>query len=113
MDLVLRSYRIFQPVTEDEVGNILSGMNNKNSVGVDGISMHMLKISAPIIVPCLTYIFNKSLSEGDYPLRWKQAKIIPLHKSGDKSSPCNYRPIAILPSVSKILEKIAFKQFSN
>ena len=88
---------------------ILSGMNNKKSVSVDGISMHMLKISAPIIVPCLTYIFNKSLSEGDYPLRWKQAKIIPLHKS----SPCNYRPIAILPSVSKILEKIACKQFSN
>ena len=104
---------LFQPVTEDEVGNILSGMNNKKSVGVDGISMHMLKISAPIIVPCLTYIFNKSLSEGEYPLRWKQAKIIPLHKSGDKSSPCNYRPIAILPSVSKLLEKIACKQFSN
>ena len=47
---------LFQPVTEDEVGNILMGMNNKKSVGVDGISMHMLKISAPIIVPCLTYI---------------------------------------------------------
>ena len=61
----------------------------------------------------LSYIFNKSLSEGDYPLRWKQANIIPLHKSGDKSSPCNYRPIALLPSVSKILEKIACKQFSN
>ena len=104
---------LFQPVTEDEVGNILSGMKNKKSVGVDGISMHMLKVSVPIIVTCLTYLFNKSLSEGDYPLRCKQAKIIPLHKSGDKSSPCNYRPIAILPSVSKILEKIACKQFSN
>ena len=103
----------FQTVSEDEVSNLISSMENKKSVGVDGISMHMLKISAPAIVPCLTYLFNKSLSVGDFPLRWKQAKIIPLHKSGDKTLPCNYRPIAILPSVSKILEKIAGKQFSD
>ena len=41
-----------------------------------------------------------------FPIRWKQAKIIPLHKSGDKTSPANYRPIAILSPVSKVLENM-------
>ena len=89
------------------------GMSNKKSTGVDNISMLMIKMAIPTIVPSLTSIFNRSLSEQVFPTNWKRSKIIPIHKSGDKNSPNNYRPISILPSVSKILEKLVQVQLSD
>ena len=103
----------FTSVTEDEVLKTLMRMKNKKSVGLDGISLHILKLSTPVIVPPLTHLFNKSLSEGLFPSQWKMTKLIPLLKSGDKSCPTNYRPIAILPCVSKVLEKIVQKQLTS
>ena len=88
-------------------------MSNKKSTGVDNISMLMIKMAIPTIVPSLTSIFNRSLSEQVFPTNWKRSKIIPIHKSGDKNSPNNYRPISILPSVSKILEKLVQVQLSD
>ena len=88
-------------------------MSNKKSMGVDNISMLMIKMATPIIVPSLTYIFNRSLSERVFPTKWKRSKIIPIHKSGNKTLPNNYRPISILPSVSKILEKLVQMQLSD
>ena len=89
------------------------GMSNTKSTGVDNISMLMIKMAIPTIVPSLTNIFNSSLSERVFPANWKRSKIIPIHKSGDKNSPNNYRPISILPSVSKILEKLVQVQLSD
>ena len=63
-------------------------------------------MAIPTIVSSLTHIFNRYLSERVFPTNWKMSKIIPIHKYGDKNSPNNYRPISILPSVSKILEKL-------
>ena len=103
----------FVSVTEDQVLKTLMGMKNKKSVGLDGISMHILKMSTPVIIPSLTHLFNKSLAEGVFPSQWKMTKLIPLLKSGDKSCPANYRPIAILPCVSKVLEKIVQKQLTS
>ena len=103
----------FTSVTEDEVLKILMSMKNKKSMGFDGIPMQILKMSTPVIIPSLTHLFNKSLANGVFPSQWKIAKLIPLFKSGDKSSPANYRPIALLPCVSKVLEKIVQKQLTN
>ena len=100
-------------VSEEEVLKILRSMKNKKSVGIDGISMYILKLSASAIISSLTHIINTSLSVGVMPLHWKQAKVIPLYKSGDKSLPSNYRPIAILSSASKIIEKLVQIQIVN
>ena len=81
------------------------------SVGLDEISSKMLKISAPVIVPYLTYIINRSLFENKFPNQWKMSKIIPIHKSGNTTSPNNFRPISIQPTVSKLLERFVQRQF--
>ena len=65
----------------------------------------MLKIAAPIIVPSLTKIMNSLLQSGVFPKRWKTAKVAPLHKSGDRSDVNNYRPISVLPVLSKLMER--------
>ena len=61
----------------------------------------------------LCLLFNKSLHERVFPDQWKIAYVIPLFKSGDKSLPSNYRPVSLLSCVSKLLEKIVFKNIFN
>jgi hypothetical protein len=54
-----------------------------------------------------------TLSPQKYPRSWKIAHVIPLFKNGDKSLPLNYRPVSLLSCVSKIFEKIVFKNIFN
>ena len=65
----------------------------------------MLNTAAPSIVPGVTKIFNLSLTTGRFPAAWKFARIVPIPKTGDLTNPSNYRPISILPILSKLLER--------
>ena len=78
--------------------------------GTDGITSQLLKLACPYIVPVILHICNISISKKCFPDLWKTATITALHKKGDHSDPTNFRPISILPSVSKILEKIIHTQ---
>ena len=65
----------------------------------------MLKHTADSITPIITSLFNQSISTGTVPDQWKLSLVVPIHKQGDKSNPSNYRPISLLPIVSKVLEQ--------
>ena len=80
---------------------------------MDGISSYILKTCATEIFRIIAYLINKSITDGVVPCQWKIAKIIPLHKKGDKCQPDNYRPISLLPCVSKLLERVVQKQLLN
>ena len=73
----------------------------------------MLKTSAPCISFPLTYIFNKVMITGIFPSRLKYALIKPIFKSGDKKKIANYRPISLLPSLSKMIENIIYNRLMN
>ena len=62
--------------------------------------------TAPIIVPCLVNIINKSFELGICPNSLKLAKVIPIFKAGNKTEVNNYRPISLLSTRSKIIEKL-------
>ena len=64
--------------------------------------------AAEIITPSITHIVNKSIEQGQFPNDLKIARVIPLYKKGSKQDPRNYRPVSILSSLSKIIEKITF-----
>ena len=85
-------------------------MNTTKSSGYDGISVYLLKKIIFYIATPLTYIFNLSLSIGKCPNSLKLAKVIPIFKKDDSTLISNYRPISLLPSISKILEKIVYKR---
>jgi Reverse transcriptase (RNA-dependent DNA polymerase) len=70
--------------------------------------MHLVKKSLPLIAEPLIHIFNLSLLQGVVPDKFKIAKVIPVFKSGNPQDMNNYRPISLLCSFSKILEKIVF-----
>ena len=89
---------------------IIKNLASKNSSGHDSISARFIKRILETITPPLTHIINQSLCTGIFPDRLKIAKVIPLFKKGDQHILDNYRPISLLPVISKVFEKIVFDQ---
>ena len=94
------------PTNTDEIIKITKNLKSSNSSGIDNISTKLLKMIIDEIAPVLFHMFNRSLLSGIVPSQLKIAKVNPIFKSGDNQVFSNYRPISILPSISKILEKI-------
>jgi hypothetical protein len=95
----------FSPILVDNVISTLKALKTCKATGLDQIPAKILKLSADIVAPSLTFIFNLSLTTGIYVDEWKQARVTPIYKSGDKRLCENYRPISVLPIVSKAFEK--------
>ena len=98
----------FAPCTEPEINSIIKSISNSKSVGHDQICSEIVKQVAPQLTPALVEIINLSLTCGQFPDKLKIAKVISIYKSGSKTDVSNYRPISILPVVSKIFERVAF-----
>ena len=103
----------FELITDETTREILNNLKPKPSCGYDGISTKLLKTCKLEICKSLTLIINQSLPTGIFPDSLKVAKVIPLYKKGDKALLGNYRPISILPSISKIFERIIFNQIND
>ena len=97
-------------VHPDEVEQVISSLSNSGSFGMDMIDTFTVKLIRADILPALTHIINLSITSRTFPHSWKKAKVIPLHKTGDVLNPKNYRPVAILPVFSKVLERVIFNQ---
>ena len=91
---------------ENEVLSLLSALSVWKATGPDGISARLLKECAEVIAPSLTELFNKSLTLGKVPTEWKHANIVPVPKTSETCVISNYRPISLLPIVSKVLEHV-------
>ena len=80
-------------------------MDSCKATDTDSIGPRLLKFAAPYIADDITYICNHSINSSTFPSKWKEAKVSPLHKNGPHDDVNNYRPISILPVLSKVLEK--------
>ena len=100
------------PVTAGDILEATDLILKKSTQDFNGVSTIFLKKIIRNIATPLSHIFNRSLVTGQVPQELKTAKIIPLFKSGDRTNVDNYRPISLLNSFSKLLEKIVFKRLS-
>ena len=108
-----KSELLFNSTNEIEIYNIVQNMKAKTSCGYDLISNCFLKEIITSIREPLSCIFNKSLQCGVFPRKMKIARVIPLYKNNGNMLCCdNYRPISLLPVISKILEKLVFKRLT-
>ena len=89
---------------------MLGSFKPKTSTGNDNISMMVLKFFSKEIATPLSTLFNKSFSEGTFPNGMKTSKVVPIYKAKDQQQFTNYRPISLLPSISKVLEKAVHKR---
>ena len=104
----------FKPVQPEKVEEMISQLSNSSSFGLDNIDTYCIKLAKKELLPALTHIVNLSISQNKYPTAWKKTKIVPLLKgSADPLNPKSYRPVAIVPVLSKVLEKVIFGQLSE
>jgi hypothetical protein len=93
--------------------NVVKTFRNGVATGYDNIPLFFIKDNVDIIANPLTHLVNLSLSSGTFPDLLKIARVVPVFKSGDCRLLSNYRPISILPILSKVFEKIVYNRLIN
>lgn len=97
-------------VTEDVVSSIICKLDPKKVTGCDNLPIRFIRACPEAMAKLLTVIVNKSISTGRFSELWKSAIVAPVQKSKDSSVMTNFRPISVLPTFSKILERIIYDQ---
>ena len=100
-------------VSQHQIIDTISAMDSKASVDASGVNMKMLKFIKYQIALPLSHLFTLSVTTGVFPAKLKTSKTIPIFKAGDRYSCDNYRPISLLSTISKILEKIVANSLVN
>lgn len=98
------------PTDEIEVRATIANLKNDSAPGWDGIPNRILKLAQHCLAGPISHLCNLSMSSGTVPTQLKTANICPIYKAGDATVPSSYRPISLLTSVSKILEKLVNKR---
>jgi retron-type reverse transcriptase len=101
------------PLTPGEVSSCIDSLQKKKTPDLNGISVDFITNFSLTLSRPLSHVFSLSLSTGIVPSQLKIAKVIPIFKSGNKSIMDNYRPISLLNTFSKILEKIVHNRLSS
>ena len=100
----------FECITKDYTIKAIDNLENKNSSGRDGITNTLKKTIKNGISQSLTIIINQMLTTGIFSDAFKLSKVIPLFKKSDSSLLVNYRPISLLPTISKVFERVIHDQ---
>uniref|UniRef100_A0A8K9Y4M0 Reverse transcriptase domain-containing protein n=1 Tax=Oncorhynchus mykiss TaxID=8022 RepID=A0A8K9Y4M0_ONCMY len=103
----------FSQIHSADVVNELQNLDPYKSAGLDNLDPFFLKLSAKIVATPITSLFNLSFVSSEIPKDWKAAAVIPLFKEGDTLDPNCYRPISILPCLSKVFESQVNKQITD
>ena len=101
----------FHPVLMEEVKKVIRGIKNNKSVGGE-IPIQILKESE-FTFEILTNCINKSIETGCFPDSLKEANITPIFKKDDPLDKSNYRPVSILPLISKVYQRLIYNQLSE
>ena len=102
----------FSPAAEGDIKKIILSIKSK-AVGCDNISRRMIITLLDHLLPAISHIVNFSFQSGFFPSLWRKAYVRPLPKISNPSLPNHFRPISILPFLSKVLEACAHKQLSH
>ena len=111
-DLPERGFE-FQYETEETVYKLISRIRSDVATGNDNINSRLLKDAIDTVTPSLTKLVNLSYETNTFPDAIKEAIVRPIFKKEDKEKPEFYRPVSILPVISKIFERSATNQFMN
>ena len=95
--------------SEEKVFKIMENIEISKAFGIDKLPGRFLKDGAKILSMPISEICDLSISHEIFPV-WKVAKLKPIFKKGKKVNPSNYRPISLLPRISKIIEKVVHNQ---
>ena len=100
-------------MNQQQILKIVKSLKSSKSAGLDEIPPRFIKDAAEELVVPLTMLIISSLQSGSFPTCEKQAKVVPVYKSNQKSKLDNYRPISVTTVLSKIIEKVVYNQLSD
>ena len=100
-------------ISQNEIKDIINCLDINKASGPDLINHKMLKYVSNSVSKPLVIIFNRSLREKIFPNLWKRNMVVPIFKKGERSDPCNYRPVSLCSPLGKIMERIVFKKLFN
>jgi len=103
----------FSEVSVEDVASCLRSVDPAKATGSDSVPGIVLNKCSTVLAQPLTTIINTSMSSGEIPSSFKISHISPLYKSGDPLSAMNYRPVSLLPIVSRILEFFVKQQLTD
>ena len=107
---MISDYFCLSNTSEEKVLKIMTNIESSKAAGADKLSGRFLKDGANILAKPISALWNLSISQGVFPSACKVAKMKPIFKKGKKTDPSNYRPISLLPSISKIIERVIYDQ---
>ena len=99
-------------VSKNTILNILKNINVTKTAGLDNLSGRFLKDGTEVLDKPITDLCNLSITSGKFPDSCKIAKLKPIYKKGSLTEAFNYRPISLLPLISKVFEKVIHHQTS-
>ena len=102
----------FNFISHDDIVKELNKLKTKKASQKTDIPIKIVKENLDIISHFLHHNFNNSLSCSAFPTGMKYADVTPIHKEDDKTDKTNYRPISILPNLSKVYERLMYNQIS-
>ena len=103
----------FKSIPENFVDKQIAKLSNKKATGFDQISPKILKLAKPAIEKPITLLINKSLETSEFPNSLKIAQVVPVHKKNSTLSKGNYRPVSVLPAISKFFERAVYIQITE
>lgn len=103
----------FEKTSEEEIEQIIKELKKNTAPGHDKITTNIVQQNKRKLIPILSRLINKSLEEGIYPQCLKTTIIVPIYKKGNKNDPQNYRPISLLSTLNKILEKVLHNRITK
>ena len=111
--MILSDYFHLAFVSENSILTILKATQVSKAAGIDNLSGRFLKDGAKVLSKPISDFCNLSITCEKFPDPCKVAELKPLYKKGSVTEPCNYRPISLLPLLSKVIEKVIHDQTST
>lgn len=108
-EIEINKFRL-DPVGETELNKLIDSLKNKYSSGFDEIPVNIFKYISKSINKVIIHLINSSFISGIFPQKLKTAKLVPVYKKGDDKEMSNYRPLSLLPTISKMYEKAMYNR---
>ena len=105
---------LLSPPSPADIIRAISNLNKMNASGVDGNTVSILQLAAPIISMPIAHLIALSFAQAKVQTAFKAAIVVPIHKGREKpvNLPSSYRPVAILPALCKVMEKVVLWQLT-
>jgi len=100
----------FSEISAHDTTQAMNRMKTTKGIGTVKISSYFLKFAIPYVSKFIARLLNLSTRNNIFPESWKTARVTPIFQEGDKGERSNYRPISVLPVLTRLSEKLMFNQ---